>query len=222
MLHLFCAVGPFADRESVQAAVGKARAEGDQVVTVSVLGHKADLAFMVLSEDTWRLRNLQTALVQADLGVVAPYVSLTETPESPAGVPAAMPQARLYPELPPEGKPAWCFYPMSKRRGEHENWYTLPYDDRLELMHEHGKSGRTFAGRVLQVVTGSTGVDDYEWGVALFGVRPDDLKGVVFARRYGRASARYGEFGPFYAGMVAELDDVLDSVGLGDEAGAGE
>ena len=103
---------------------------------------------------------------------------------------------------------------MSKRRNVDANWFTLPYDDRHELMMEHGTSGRKFAGRILQVVTGSTGVDDFEWGVTLFGQRPDDLKDVVYNMRYDRASAVYGEFGEFYFGMVDDLDTVLARVGL--------
>jgi chlorite dismutase len=103
---------------------------------------------------------------------------------------------------------------MSKRRNIDQNWFTLPYDERKALMYEHGTSGRKFAGRVLQVVTGSTGLDDFEWGVTLFAVRPDDLKEVVYTMRYDRASAVYAEFGPFYAGMVDELGVVLDQIGV--------
>jgi len=214
VLHLFCKSGPLADADAVTAAVESARADDHQVVSVAMLGHKADLAFMALGPDLWRLRRLQTELTQAGLEVVDSYVSLTEVSEYAQGVPEEMKQARLYPNLPPEGKRAFCFYPMSKRRGESVNWFTLPYDDRKELMYEHGASGRKFAGRVLQVVTGSTGVDDFEWGVTLFAVHPDDLKEVVYTMRFDRASASYGEFGPFYTGMVAPLAEVLESVGL--------
>ena len=108
---------------------------------------------------------------------------------TPQGVPDELKQARLYPQLPPEGKRAFCFYPMSKRRGAEQNWFTLPYDERKELMYAHGTSGRKFAGRVLQVVTGSTGIDDWEWGVTLFAVHPDDLKEVVYTMRFDEASA---------------------------------
>ena len=98
-----------------------------------------------------------------------------------------MRQARLHPQLPPEGKPAWCFYPMSKRRDVGARTGSpLPYDERKELMYEHGASGRKFAGRVLQVITGSTGLDDYEWGVTLFAEHPDDLKEVVYTMRFDR------------------------------------
>lgn len=214
VLHLFCKVTPLADPDAVIAAVKHAEADGDQVVPVAVLGHKADLAFMALGPDLWRLRRLQADLQAAGLEVSDSYVSLTELSEYAQGVPEEMRQARLYPKLPPEGKPAWCFYPMSKRRLPEQNWFTLPYDDRKELMYEHGASGRAFAGRVLQVVTGSTGLDDYEWGVTLFAVHPDDLKDVVYTMRFDRASAIYAEFGPFYTGMVATVEEVLDRIGL--------
>jgi chlorite dismutase len=103
---------------------------------------------------------------------------------------------------------------MSKRREAVGNWYTLPYENRRELMYEHGKSGRNFKGRILQVISGSTGVDDYEWGVTLFGNYLDDLKEVVYTMRYDEASAIYGEFGTFYTGLVGETEEVLNSVGL--------
>ena len=215
VLHLFYSVGPLADADEVRAAVTSAGADGYQVVPVAVLGHKADIGFMALGADQWRLRRLQTELVAAGLELVDSYVSLTEISEYAQGVPDQMKQARLFPQLPPEGKPAFCFYPMSKRRTVEGNWYTLPYEERLELMMEHGKSGRNFAGRVLQVVTGSTGVDDFEWGVTLFAQRPDDLKEVVYTMRYDRASAVYAEFGAFITGMAGSLDEVLDAVGLG-------
>jgi chlorite dismutase len=213
VLHLFCRLTPLVDAEAVIAAVKRAEADGDQVVPVAVLGHKADLAFMALGEDLWRLRRLQADLQAAGLDLCDSYVSLTEISEYAQGVPEEMKQARLYPKLPPEGKPAFCFYPMSKRRLPEQNWFTLPYDERKELMYEHGASGRRFAGRVLQVVTGSTGLDDYEWGVTLFAVHPDDLKDVVYTMRFDRASAVYAEFGPFYVGMVAPIDELLDRIG---------
>ncbi len=214
VLHLFFRIAPDTDREAVLRAVKAAEGDGAQVVAVALLGHKADLALMGLAPDTWTLRSLQTAAVAAGLDLVGSYVSLTEISEYAQGVPDELKQARLWPQLPPEGKPAWCFYPMSKRRNVDQNWFALPYDERKRLMYEHGASGRTFAGRVLQVVTGSTGVDDFEWGVTLFAVHPDDLKEVVYTMRYDEASARYAEFGPFYTGMVADLDAVLTEVGL--------
>lgn len=215
VLHLFCKVRPGADGEAIRSAV-KAATEGDhQVVPVAMLGHRADLAFLAVGPDLWRLRALQTDLLAAGLDVVDSYVSLTEVSEYSATVPDAQKQARLHPQLPPEGKSAFCFYPMSKRRAPEQNWFALPYEERLELMFEHGASGRTFAGRIVQLVTGSTGLDDFEWGVTLFGVHPDDLKDCVYTMRFDRASTHYAEFGRFYTGMVAPLDDVLRSIGLG-------
>ena len=107
---------------------------------------------------------------------------------------------------------AWCFYPMSKKREAHANWFTLPYEQRTTLMHDHGKKGRNFSGRVGQYITGSAGLDDWEWGVTLFAVHTDDLKEVVYTLRFDEASARFGEFGPFYTGMVAEVDEVIFEV----------
>jgi peroxiredoxin len=214
VVHLFCKVTPLADAESITTAVQKTQADGDRVVTVAVLGHKADLAFMLLGTDLWRLRGFQAAVQNAGLDVVDSYVSLTELSEYAQGVPDDMKQARLYPQLPPEGKPAWCFYPMSKQRGDVNNWFTLPYDERKEMMYEHGASGRKFAGRILQLITGSAGLDDYEWGVTLFATAPDDLKEVVYTMRFDRASALFAEFGPFYTGMVAPVSEVLERLGI--------
>jgi chlorite dismutase len=212
-VHLFCRLTPATDTEAVIAAVKEAEAAGDQVVSVAVLGHKADLAIMALAEDLWHLRRLQAAVQSAGLDIADSYVSLTELSEYSDGVPDRMKQMRLHPQLPPEGKPAWCFYPMSKRREVGANWFTVPYEQRKELMYEHGASGRTFAGRVTQVITGSAGLDDYEWGVTLFAQHPDDLKEVVYTMRFDEASAVYAEFGPFVTGMVAPIDEVLAQIG---------
>jgi hypothetical protein len=102
-----------------------------------------------------------------------------------------------------------CFYPMSKKREGHANWFATPYDDRNDMMMEHGKSGRTFAGRVAQLVTGSTGLDDFEWGVTLFAVSPDVLKDVVYTMRFDKGSALYGEFGAFYVGYLDFIENIL-------------
>jgi len=214
VIHLFCKMGPLADGDAIRDAVNKAQAEGDQIVSVGIFGHKADLAFMALGYDMWRLRRFQAALQLAGLEVVDSYVSLTELSEYAQGVPEPQRSARLTPQLPPADKPAWCFYPMSKQRGDVNNWFTLDYDERKEMMYEHGASGRNFAGRVVQVVTGSAGLDDYEWGVTLFANAPDDLKEVVYTMRFDRASALYAIFGPFYTGMVAPIEEVLSQLGI--------
>ena len=212
VLHLFCKIPEqmFHNKKGkLFQAIETARASSMQVVTVSILGHKADVAFMVLSNDWVQLRSFQTAVAASGLEIVDSYVSLTEISEYAQGVPEEMRNARLYPELPPDDKKAWCFYPMAKRRNPTQNWFTLPFEKRKELMYEHGASGRKFSGRVLQVITGSTGVDDYEWGVTLFCVHPDDLKDVVYTMRFDEASAEYAEFGPFYSGYVISIEELL-------------
>ncbi|HLY83299.1 MAG TPA: chlorite dismutase family protein, partial [Acidimicrobiales bacterium] len=190
VLHLFCRIRAGADAEVVAAAVKSAQADGHQVTTFAVLGHKADLGFMALGPDLVRLRALQTSLQAAGLDVADSYVSLTEVSEYSRGMPEERLRSRLFPQLPPDGMRAFCFYPMSKRRGEVHNWYALPYAEREALMLGHGRVGREFAGRVVQLITGSAGLDDYEWGVSLFAVGPDDLKDVVYTMRFDEASAR--------------------------------
>ncbi len=209
VLHLFCRPGGTVDRAQVLAAEETARKHGNQVVAAAMLGHKADVGLMVLGPDLWSLRAFQTGIRAAGLEPVASYVSLTELSEYAAGIPEELRQARLFPQLPPEGLRAFCFYPMSTRRSADRNWYALDFEERKALMRAHGEVGRTFRGRVLQLVTGSTGLDDWEWGVTLFGVHPDDLKECVYRMRFDEASTHYAEFGPFYTGMVAELDEVL-------------
>ncbi|MBW3553473.1 MAG: heme-dependent peroxidase [Gemmatimonadetes bacterium] len=109
-------------------------------------------------------------------------------------------RTRLYPEV-PEGMRYVSFYPMTKRRVHPDNWYALPVAERNLLMREHGMSGRRFAGRIFQIITGSVGFDDWEWGVTLFARDPLEIKRIVTELRYDEASARYGEFGEFFVGI---------------------
>jgi len=213
VLHLFFRGGPGVEREAAVRAVKDARAGGVQVVTAALLGHKADLCVMALGPDLWALRSLQSALRGAGLDATGSYVSLTELSEYAQGIPEETKQARLYPQLPPPDKPAFCFYPMSKRRTAGRNWYALDFEARKALMVGHGRVGRTFHGRILQLITGSTGLDDWEWGVTLFGTHPDDIKECVYQMRFDEASAHYAEFGPFWTGLVAEIEEVLDRAG---------
>ena len=212
VVHLFCARTPDTDDAAVLNTVKDATEAGTQVVTVAVLGHRAQLCFMGLHADAWALRDLQTGLVRAGLDIADSYVSITELSEYALGLPAEMADMRLNPKLPPPGKPAWCFYPMTKRRNVDQNWYELGFDERKELMHEHGASGRKFAGRIVQLVTASTGLDDWEWGVTLFGEDITALKETVYTMRYDRASAAYAEFGPFVTGLVGPADEILARV----------
>jgi chlorite dismutase len=104
---------------------------------------------------------------------------------------------------------------MSKRREAIGNWYALPYEERLRLMEGHGRVGRRYKGEVVQLITGSTGLDDWEWGVTLFAREPNAIKMCVHEMRFDEASAVYADFGPFYVGLVGSVDDVLGRVGLG-------
>ncbi len=106
---------------------------------------------------------------------------------------------RLYPEL-----PDWevmAFYPMTKRRSAGDNWYSLDFAARRKLMSGHARVGRKFAGRVTQLITGSTGIDDWEWGVTLVAHQTDALKEIVYEMRFDEVSARFGEFGPFFVNL---------------------
>jgi chlorite dismutase len=219
VLHLFCTLAPDANRDAIEIAVKECESTDHQVITAIMLGHKADLGVVALGPSLERLRALQTALQRAGCTITYSYVSLTEVSEYAANVPERLREARLHPILPPAEMPAFCFYPMSKRRATGENWYELDFPTRLELMYGHGAVGRTFHGRVLQLVTGSTGLDDWEWGVTLFGVTPDDLKSCVYTMRFDVASARYAEFGPFLAGTVAPIGAALTALGLDDPRG---
>jgi len=111
---------------------------------------------------------------------------------------------RLYPPLPPE-MPYVCFYPMSKRRQPGQNWYGLSLAERSRLMQAHGKTGRRYAGRIQQVITGAIGFDAWEWGVTLFASDPLDFKKLVTEMRFDEVSAKYAEFGEFYVWKIVDV-----------------
>jgi chlorite dismutase len=124
-----------------------------------------------------------------------------KSPRNAARLWAAIPQRRYV-----------CFYPMDKKRGEAINWYLLPYEERAALMLDHGKIGRSFHGLVTQVISGSIGFDDWEWGVDLYADDPLVFKKLIYEMRFDEASARYAAFGPFYTGVqfsIAELPEFL-------------
>jgi hydrogen peroxide-dependent heme synthase len=123
-----------------------------------------------------------------------------------------MNRQRLYPEFP--SWPCLCFYPMSKMRTEGQNWYLLPFDDRADLMSQHGRSGMKFAGRVTQLITASTGLDNWEWGVTLWARNPSYLKEIVYTMRFDESSARYALFGDFYFGYILPPDDLFETIRL--------
>jgi len=112
---------------------------------------------------------------------------------------------RLYPELPAD-MPYVSFYPMSKRRDAGQNWYALTLDDRSRLMQAHGVTGRRYAGKVQQIITGAIGLDKWEWGVTLFARDPLEFKKLVTDMRFDEVSAKYAEFGDFYVGRIILAD----------------
>jgi chlorite dismutase len=220
-------------------AIASLEADGHQVLVFAVLGHKADLGVMALGPDLARLQAFQNELASAPLLAMSSFVSLTERSEytstadderarlgaegiSGAELEAKVDEfaarmehyidARLHPNLPP--KAVIGFYPMSKRRDAGANWYELPFADRKRLMGGHARVGRQYAGRVLQLITGSTGLDDWEWGVTLLTDDPVVLKEIVNEMRFDEASARYAEFGPFFTGLVLAPAEALARVGF--------
>ncbi len=114
---------------------------------------------------------------------------------------------RLYPKL--GNRPVICFYSMGKRRGAQQNWYRMPHAERKELMLGHARIGRQWAGKIRQLITGSTGLDDSEWGVTLFAHDTFDVKGIVYEMRFDAVSAEYADFGEFYIGLQLPLDELF-------------
>jgi hydrogen peroxide-dependent heme synthase len=243
VLHLFFVVDrdhaePLGAKR-VLDAIASLEADGHQALVFAVLGHKADLGVMAYGPDLARLHAFQAELASAPLLPTWSFVSLTERSEYTttvdderarleaegasrveveAGVAAFAERMehyvdqRLHPKLPQ--KAVVGFYPMSKRRDAGANWYELPFGERKRLMGGHARVGRQYAGRVLQLITGATGIDDWEWGVTLLTDDPVVLKEIVNEMRFDEASARYAEFGPFYTGLVLDPADALARVGF--------
>jgi chlorite dismutase len=115
---------------------------------------------------------------------------------------------RLYPQIPPAR--FLCFYPMDRRRGEDKNWYQLPIEERQRQMEEHGLVGRKYAGIVKQIITGSIGFDDWEWGVDLFADDPLEFKKLIYEMRFDQVSAVYALFGTFYVGVRCPAPSLTD------------
>ncbi|GAA4716526.1 hydrogen peroxide-dependent heme synthase [Brevibacillus fulvus] len=195
-----------------QCGANEEAKEGSTAI-YTILGHKADVLFMYLRPTTQELEELKTAFNKtrfADFTTTDySYVSVVELSNyvnSPGEDPKQNPhiRERLYPIL-----PKWehiCFYPMNKKRDGNDNWYMLSTEQRRELMYSHGMIGRKYAGKVKQVITGSLGFDDWEWGVTLFANDPLQFKYIVYEMRFDEVSARYGEFGTFLFGNILTED----------------
>ena len=208
----------------------------------SELGHKGDLILVHFRDSLEALNQVELDLAQTTfhdfLTPVHSYVSVVElglyestrktyeaasargfiahSPEWQAEIAASLERGaeamkpRLWPAI-PDAK-YLCFYPMDRKRGEQVNWYMVPFAERQRMMHEHGLIGRRYADQVKQIITGSIGMDDWEWGVDLFADNPGVFKQLIYEMRFDEASALYGLFGAFYVGVrlpVCELGSWL-------------
>lgn len=186
----------------------------------ALLGHKGDLLILHLRPTVDDLLGLELEFSQTALAAVTErtysYVSVTELGQytSPEGEKERTPQEeafiarRLKPAIP--DSPYISFYPMSKKREGADNWYSLSVDERRKLMYGHGVIGRAYRGEVQQMITGSMGFDDWEWGVTLYAVDALPIKKIVQEMRFDEASAKYGLFGPFYFGVRFDADALGD------------
>ncbi|MYL35722.1 heme-dependent peroxidase [Pontibacillus yanchengensis] len=180
----------------------------------TVVGQKADFIMMILRPTLEELNEIENEFNKTKLAEFTTksysYVSIVELSTYMAkgkdvdNDPEI--QARLKPIL-----PKWdyiCFYPMDKRRDGEDNWYMLPMEERSKLMYSHGMIGRKYAGKVRQIITGSVGFDDWEWGVTLFAHDPLQFKKLVYEMRFDEVSARYGDFGSFYVGNLLKPEQL--------------
>ncbi len=220
--------------------------EGGQSAVFSLLGHKGDLLFVHFRDSFEALNEAELQLARlaisdyleptssylsiVELGLYEStakvYQSLAErgiaphTPEWNAGIEEVMERqraamrTRLFPEIPQSRY--ICFYPMDRRRGELKNWYQLPMAERQRQMHEHGMIGRRYAGEVRQIISGSIGFDDWEWGVTLFADNALVFKKLIYEMRFDEVSAVYALFGTFYVGIrrpAEKLSELLSYSG---------
>lgn len=189
------------------------RAKQGSTAVYSVVGQKADFVFMHLRETLEELNGLENAFNKTNFAQFTiptySYVSVVELSSymaKPGVDPMENPEiaARLKPILPKTKH--ICFYPMNKRREGSDNWYMLSMEERRTMMRSHGMIGRNYAGKVKQIITGSVGLDDWEWGVTLFADDALSFKKLVYEMRFDEVSARYGEFGEFYVGNLLDAD----------------
>jgi hydrogen peroxide-dependent heme synthase len=204
----------------------------------SQLGHKGDLIFVHFRDSLEALNQVELTLAQTAFhGFLTPvhsYLSVVElglyestrktyeaaaaqgfaahTPEWNAEIAASLERSaeamkpRLWPAI-PDAK-YLCFYPMDRKRGEQVNWYTVPFAERQRMMHEHGMIGRRYADQVRQIITGSIGFDDWEWGVDLFAHDPVVFKKLIYEMRFDEVSAVYALFGQFYIGVRLRAENL--------------
>ncbi|WP_223067654.1 hydrogen peroxide-dependent heme synthase [Paenibacillus caui] len=188
-------------------------AKTGSTVIYSIVGQKADFVIVHLRETLEELNAIETEFNKTTFAEYTTkaysYVSVVELSNymgSGDGDPRQKPEvmARLQPIMPKSRH--ICFYPMNKKRELADNWYMLSMEERRSLMRSHGLIGRSYAGKVKQIITGSVGLDDWEWGVTLFSDDALQFKKLVYEMRFDEVSARYGEFGPFYVGNLLTLE----------------
>ncbi|MXR40037.1 heme-binding protein [Halobaculum sp. WSA2] len=219
-------------------------AEEGASAVFSVLGHKADLMIVhfrpTLDALSAAERRFESTALAEFTDQATSYVSVTEVSdyvsdsyfdddeeETDEGIRRYI-EGKLKPDIPDTEYVS--FYPMNRKREAEQNWYTLEYEERADLLSAHGEIGKQYAGKIKQVIASSVGFDDYEWGVTLFGGDPADIKDIVYEMRFDEASAEYGEFGPFYVGrrfpptdLAAYLDgEQVPTSEHGGESGHGD
>ncbi len=219
------------ERSEIAAEAARTLEGMERSAVYSLLGHKGDLMLVHFRDSFDELNRVELRLARLrlwdflepttsylsviELGLydstIKLYASLAERGIEPhsaewkaaveelLAVQRKAMQPRLYPQIPPHRYV--CFYPMDRRRGERKNFYTVPMGERGRMMREHGLVGRRYADQVQQIITGSIGFDDWEWGVDLFGEDPLAFKKLIYEMRFDEVSAIYALFGPFYAGM---------------------
>ena len=208
--------------EYLRSHVDLEDAEEGASAVFSVVGHKADLMILHLRPTLAAVnraeRRFESTAFAGFTERASSYVSVTEVSGymheelvegiediDDAGMRNYMKQ-RIYPEMPDAEHV--CFYPMDKRRDPEYNWYDLPFEERAEHMSAHGDIGRQYAGKVNQIITGSVGFDDYEWGVTLFADDPTEIKHLLYEMRFHPSSSKFAEFGPFYMGRRFAPEDL--------------
>ena len=213
--------------------------DGSRSATFGLLGHKGDIMFVHFRDDFEQLQQAELSVRKLRLSdyleTTTSYLSVIELGlyESTQKVYASLAdrgiepfseewnaeiaetlqrqreamKIRLWPEIP--NSKYICFYPMDRRRGEQKNWYQESMAGRATMMHEHGMIGRRYAGEVRQIITGSIGLDDWEWGVDLFADDPLVFKRLIYEMRFDEVSAVYALFGSFYVGLRSRISDIL-------------
>lgn len=188
----------------------------------SVVGHKADLLWLHMRPTVKELFDVKLRFNQTRFAAftTAPYsylsvVELGSYLAKPGVDPDTDPylQSRLKPEIPAMSH--ICFYPMNKKREGDDNWFMLPKEDRSRLLRAHSAIGQQYAGQLKQIITGSMGLDDWEWGVTLFSDDPLQFKKIIYEMRYDESSARFAEFGPFLVGHRLTTQDAAQVLRVG-------